>query len=89
MRLLRVPRAEQELVRRALTQEEIARESEILIDQGHKRILLVAGESYPEAKGFNYILKAIETIYQRPKRPRRDPPGERERRAADGGSSSS
>ncbi|HWQ93183.1 MAG TPA: [FeFe] hydrogenase H-cluster radical SAM maturase HydG [Clostridia bacterium] len=50
------------LVRRALTQEEIAGETRILIDQGHKRILLVAGESYPE-EGFHYVLKAIETIY--------------------------
>lgn len=48
--------------RRALTQEEVAREVEILIDQGHKRVLLVAGESYP-VEGFPYILKCIETIY--------------------------
>lgn len=48
--------------RRALTQEEIAREVEILVSQGHKRILLVAGESYP-VEGFPYILKSIETIY--------------------------
>jgi 2-iminoacetate synthase len=46
----------------ALTQEEIAREVKALIDQGHKRILLVAGESYPK-EGFAYILKSIETIY--------------------------
>ena len=50
------------LKRRALTQEEIARETRILIDQGHKRILLVAGESYPR-EGFSYVLKAIKTIY--------------------------
>lgn len=48
--------------RRALTQEEIAQETRILVDQGHKRILLVAGESYPN-EGFDYILKAIETVY--------------------------
>lgn len=47
--------------RRALSQEEIAREVQILINQGHKRLLLVAGEGYPE--GLGYILKAIETIY--------------------------
>jgi len=52
------------LVRRTLTQEEIAHETRILINQGHKRLLLVAGESYPKEEGFNYILKAIETIYQ-------------------------
>ena len=52
-----------ELTRRALTQEEIAREVTQLVEQGHKRILLVAGESYPE-EGFDYVLKAIETIYR-------------------------
>lgn len=52
------------LVRRALTQEEIANEVRILIGQGHKRVLLVAGESYPKESGFDYVLKAIETIYR-------------------------
>lgn len=51
-----------EVKRRALTQEEIASETRIIIDQGHKRILLVAGESYPN-EGFPYVLKCIETIY--------------------------
>lgn len=51
-----------ELERRALTQEEIARETRMLIDQGHKRVLLVAGESYPR-EGFSYVLKAIDTVY--------------------------
>jgi 2-iminoacetate synthase len=51
------------LVRRALTQQEIANETRILIEEGHKRILLVAGESYPREGGFDYVLKAIETIY--------------------------
>ena len=51
-----------ELDRRALTQEEIARETRMLIDQGHKRVLLVAGESYPR-EGFSYVLKAIDTVY--------------------------
>ena len=49
--------------RRALSQEEIARETKILIDQGHKRILMVAGESYPVQQGFRYILDSIRTIY--------------------------
>lgn len=48
--------------RRALTQEEIRRETEILIRQGHKRVLLVAGEAYPQ-EGFDYVLKAIQTVY--------------------------
>lgn len=56
-------RARNKLVDRvALTQEQIAREVQILVEQGHKRILLVAGESYPN-EGFNYILKSIATIY--------------------------
>jgi 2-iminoacetate synthase len=51
-----------DLRRRVLTQEEIAGEVRVLISQGHKRVLLVAGESYPK-EGFRYVLKAIETIY--------------------------
>ena len=52
-----------ELQRRALTQEEIRHEVEVLVDQGHKRILLVAGESYPKDGGFQYVLDSIATIY--------------------------
>ena len=48
--------------RRALTQSEIAEETGILIEQGHKRILLVAGEAYPK-EGLRYILDSIDTIY--------------------------
>ena len=51
-----------EIVRNALSQEHIAREVEVLINQGHKRILMVAGESYPN-QGFQYILDSIATIY--------------------------
>ena len=51
-----------EVVRRALTQEEIAREVQILEQQGHKRILMVAGEAYPD-RGFQYVLDSIRTIY--------------------------
>jgi 2-iminoacetate synthase len=50
------------LTRRALTLPEIANEVKILIEQGHKRLLLVAGESYPD-DDYRYILRAIETIY--------------------------
>jgi 2-iminoacetate synthase len=57
-------RAENKQIRRrALSQEEIASEVKILIEQGHKRILLVAGESYP-GEGFSYILQSIETVYK-------------------------
>jgi 2-iminoacetate synthase len=52
-----------ELTRRALSQEEIAREVTHLVEQGHKRILLVAGEAYP-AEGFDYVLRAIDTVYK-------------------------
>ncbi len=48
--------------RRALNQDEIAAEIKSLVEQGHKRVLLVAGESYPD-EGFSYVLKSIETIY--------------------------
>jgi 2-iminoacetate synthase len=50
------------LKRRALTQEEVARETAALVDEGHKRVLLVAGEAYPR-EGFDYILQAIDTVY--------------------------
>lgn len=51
-----------DVVRRALTQDEIAQESRALEDQGHKRVLLVAGESYPQ-EGLDYVLKSIRTVY--------------------------
>ncbi|OVE80786.1 [FeFe] hydrogenase H-cluster radical SAM maturase HydG [bacterium M21] len=51
-----------EIKRRALSQAEIADEAKALIESGHKRILLVAGESYPK-EGFDYVLESIKTIY--------------------------
>ncbi len=48
--------------RRALTQEEIAEEVRHLVQTGHKRILLVAGEGSPQ-KGLDYIFKSIQTVY--------------------------
>jgi len=50
------------IVRRALTQEEIAAEVRWLVDRGHKRLLLVAGEAWPK-EGLRYVLDAIGTIY--------------------------
>ncbi len=50
------------LTRRTLTQAEIAEETRILIRQGHKRLLVVAGETLPQ-QGFQYILDTIKTIY--------------------------
>jgi len=52
-----------EVTRRALTQDEVANEVRVLVEQGHKRVLLVAGESYPH-EGFSYVLKCVETIYK-------------------------
>jgi 2-iminoacetate synthase len=51
-----------EVTRRALTMDEIADETASLVDEGHKRVLLVAGEAYPR-DGFDYILRAIDTVY--------------------------
>jgi 2-iminoacetate synthase len=51
-----------EIQRRALTQEEITEEVRHLVRTGHKRILLVAGEAYPQ-EGLDYIFKSIATIY--------------------------
>lgn len=48
--------------RRALTRDEIAAEVRALVREGHKRVLLVAGEAYP-ASGFDYVLEAIDTVY--------------------------
>ncbi|MDR2392287.1 MAG: [FeFe] hydrogenase H-cluster radical SAM maturase HydG [Planctomycetota bacterium] len=52
-----------EVRRRVLSMEEIADETLALIEQGHKRVLLVAGEAYPAQEGFQYVLDAIRTIY--------------------------
>ena len=38
-----------EAIRRALNPDEIRQETKILLRQGHKRVLMVAGEAYPEA----------------------------------------
>jgi len=54
--------ANSKLVRKELNQNEITKETEILINQGHKRVLMVAGESYGR-EGLDYVLNSIETIY--------------------------
>ncbi len=51
------------LKRRALSQEQIADEIEALVNQGHKRVLLLAGED-GSSRGFRYVLEAIRTVYQ-------------------------
>lgn len=55
--------ANKEVTRRTLTQQEIAAEIKVLVEQGHKRVLLVAGECYPDGKGLDYVEDAIGTIY--------------------------
>lgn len=50
------------LVRRVLTMDEIRREVEILLSEGHKRILLVAGE-HPAQSGIDYIEQAVRAVY--------------------------
>jgi 2-iminoacetate synthase len=54
--------ANRDLPRRALSQDEVRKETEVLVSQGHKRILMVAGESYPKG-GLNYIFESIRTVY--------------------------
>jgi 2-iminoacetate synthase len=55
-------KSNRDLVRKSLTLEEVAQETAALVDQGHKRLLLIAGEaSY--GKGLSYLLDAIATVY--------------------------
>ncbi|MBP8162707.1 MAG: [FeFe] hydrogenase H-cluster radical SAM maturase HydG, partial [Propionivibrio sp.] len=52
------------LVRTALDMDGIRRDTAELIRQGHKRLLLVAGEGYSAANGgFQYVLDAIAAVY--------------------------
>lgn len=50
------------LKRRALNQDEIKAETHALLKQGHKRLLIVAGESYT-GEGLKYIYDAIDSVY--------------------------
>lgn len=51
-----------ELVRRVLTVDEIRREIELLLAEGHKRVLVVAGE-HPKLSGIDYIEQAVAAVY--------------------------
>ncbi len=51
-----------ELKRKTLSFEEIKEETEFLVSQGHKRILLVCGE-HPKKASMEFIGEAIKTIY--------------------------
>lgn len=50
-----------DLKRIVLSMEEITRQTEILLAQGHKRLLIICGESPKQS--LDYTLKAIETCY--------------------------
>ncbi len=52
-------RDNKDLVRKTLTIEELKRETQILEDMGHKRILLV----YGEAHGIKLIAETVEAVY--------------------------
>ncbi|MFH0799928.1 MAG: [FeFe] hydrogenase H-cluster radical SAM maturase HydG [Pseudomonadota bacterium] len=54
-------RSNAEMVRRTLSMDEIGRETEALLSEGHKRLLVVAGEG--RATGIDYIEGAIARIY--------------------------
>lgn len=51
-----------ELIRKVLTTDEIKQEVEILLSEGHKRLLLVAGE-HPTLSGIDYLETAIKAAY--------------------------
>jgi 2-iminoacetate synthase len=55
-------KANKDVVRKALTQEEIREETLALLGQGQKRLLMVAGESSTN-EGLDYVFKSIKTIY--------------------------
>ena len=53
------------LQRTALDMAAIKRDTAELVRQGHKRLLMVAGEGYSAAQGgFRYILDAIAAVYE-------------------------
>lgn len=54
--------ANKSLKRVSLSQQEISNETKCLIDQGHKRILLLSGELTTQ-ESFQSIIDSIETVY--------------------------
>ncbi len=56
-------RENEELERATLTQEQVRRETLALLEQGHKRLLLVAGE-HPKESSIAYIGECVKTIYE-------------------------
>ncbi|MCX6170859.1 MAG: [FeFe] hydrogenase H-cluster radical SAM maturase HydG [Ignavibacteriales bacterium] len=55
-------RDNKELTRKTLTLDEIRGETEFLVKQGHKRVLLVCGE-HPKKSSMEFIGESIKTIY--------------------------
>ena len=55
-------RSNKEAIRKALNPDEIWQETKILLRQGHKRVLMVAGEAYP-GSGIDYVLEFMDAIY--------------------------
>ncbi|MGD8782307.1 MAG: [FeFe] hydrogenase H-cluster radical SAM maturase HydG [Ignavibacteria bacterium] len=51
-----------ELTRKTLSMDEITEETNFLVSQGHKRMLVVAGE-HPKKSNMGYIGDAVKTIY--------------------------
>lgn len=52
-----------ELKRKTLSIDEVKTETEFLVQQGHKRILLVCGE-HPKKADLNFIWQSIDSIYK-------------------------
>ncbi len=55
-------RSNKMITRNTLTLEQIAKETEALIEQGHKRVLLVSGEGLGKS-ALDYTIDAMRTIY--------------------------
>lgn len=54
--------ANKEMERISLSQEEIADEIKAMLEQGHKRTLLLSGE-HPTKASLDYLIQSIDTIY--------------------------
>lgn len=55
-------RDNKELTRKTLTIDEVRHETEFLVGQGHKRVLLVCGE-HPKKASMDFIGECVKTIY--------------------------
>ncbi len=50
------------LIRKKLDEEEIIEETKMLLKDGHKRVLLVAGETHSD-RDLDFVMESIDTIY--------------------------